>query len=520
MTAMVETTDTPAPGRTPLALLCLLAMATVAGAGCDAERSANPLSPSIAGPLANVTITSPAPLGPIDEVLIPTTEQPVALVFAGADSNSVRPFTYEMQVATDAAFTQMVVELTGIEPNEFGQVVITLPSTLEADRMYYWRVRALDGANTGEFSATASFEVFTPVVIMAPAVNSPSDGATTPSHIVTLRVGNAEITGPAQSVKYRFELATTPSFTTLSAVLTVASEGGKTTSVSPGALPHDQTFYWRARATAQARNGEIIGAWSKTASFTTPPPPVVINAPTPTSPINGTTVGSLRPTLAVSNGAVTGNAGTVTYQFQVDSSTAFTAPKSTFSVTRSGTGTTSGLVTVDLVPGTQYYWRARGTNGTLTSSWSGIATFLTASAATPGPGPGPSPGGPAAPPAPNPGGQLPLPNMYAVVAQVAAENPGLLANSCQDQGGSWAFMDLLVARLRQTDGRWGYNCKRGNCGDISQDVVDYHYGTGSANGSTEVYVIDVIGGHCGPGPGPAWINQTGTGVGRWIFPRP
>ena len=122
------------------------------------------------------------------------------------------------------------------------------------------------------------------------------------------------------------------------------------------------------------------------------------------------------------------------------------------------------------------------------------------------------------------GGMLPLPNMFSVVQQVAYEHPDALANSCQEQGGSWEFMDLVVARLRQTDGRWGHNCKRGNCGDVSQDVVDYHWGNGSASGSTEVYIIDIIGGHCGPNPSPEWIDQTqataeaGT-VGRWIFPR-
>jgi hypothetical protein len=163
-------------------------------------------------------------------------------------------------------------------------------------------------------------------------------------------------------------------------------------------------------------------------------------------------------------------------------------------------------VTVDLVANRQYFWRVRGTNGTVTSAWSATATFVTVATAPP------------------PGGALPLPDMSALVDQVAAENPGALTNSCQDSGGSWEFMDLVVARLRQVDGRWGYNCKRGNCGDISQDVVDYHFGNGSASGSTEVYIIDIIAGHCGPDPSSTWIDQTGPTassgtIGRWIFPR-
>ncbi len=57
-------------------------------------------------------------------------------------------------------------------------------------------------------------------------------------------------------------------------------------------------------------------------------------------------------------------------------------------------------------------------------------------------------------------------------------------------------------RLRQFDTRWGYNCKRGNCPDISQDVVAYHAGAGpEVNGALETYTVDVIRGHCGPQPG-------------------
>jgi hypothetical protein len=81
-------------------------------------------------------------------------------------------------------------------------------------------------------------------------------------------------------------------------------------------------------------------------------------------------------------------------------------------------------------------------------------------------------------------------------------------------------MDRVVGRLRQHDTRWGYNWKRGRVGDPSYDVVDYHYSAGPDEGSTDVYIIDVIGGHCGPSPSPSWLDQTdatyqaGT-IGRW-----
>jgi hypothetical protein len=110
--------------------------------------------------------------------------------------------------------------------------------------------------------------------------------------------------------------------------------------------------------------------------------------------------------------------------------------------------------------------------------------------------------------------------MFHVVQQVAAARPDLLRNSCQEHGGSWGFLDLVVDTLRTYDTRWGYNWKRGNVGDPSMDVIDYHYGAGGDEGSTNVYIIDIIGGHCGPSPNPVWNDVTdvtrsqGT-IGRW-----
>ena len=522
MTAMLGTTLARAHLRAPHALAGCLAM-SITVAGCDAERSSNPLSPSIAGPLAGVTITAPAAVGPTNSLLIATTEQPLTLIFASADSNSVRPFTYEVQVATDAAFTQIVVEITGVEPNEFGQVIIQLPSSLDPDRTYYWRVRALDGANTGEYSATASFELFTPVVIGAPTPSSPASGATTATNTPSLVAQHAEITGPAESIRYRFELANDPGFTNLAAVLTVTQAQGASTSTSPSGLPYEEEFHWRVRVSAQARNGEITGPWSTTASFSTPQPPVVIGTPTPTSPINNTTTATVRPTLTVTNGTVTGDAATVTYRFEVDEGTSFGNPAAAVVLARSGSGTTAATLSSNLEANREYFWRVNGTNGTVTSAWSGPQQFRTPTGGSPSPPP-PGSGGPRTPDPP-PGGQLPLPNEEALINSIAAANPGALANSCIEEGGSWEFMDLAVAALRARDTRWGYNCKRGDCNDPSIDVVDYFWGIGDGQESTDVYLIDIISAVCpGGNQSPAWIDQTQTTadegtVGRWIYPR-
>ena len=148
---------------------------------------------------------------------------------------------------------------------------------------------------------------------------------------------------------------------------------------------------------------------------------------------------------------------------------------------------------------------------------------------TPKPAPVPAPPQPPAlPRTPDPlvGEQLPAPNERGVVSEVAREHPDLLLNSCQKRGGTWEFMEIVMERLRQIDSRWGWNCKRGDCSAISEDVVAFFHGRGTeaeSQGSNEVYLFDIIVSHC-PGEGatakPGW-GVAGTQNGAaWIYPRP
>lgn len=114
------------------------------------------------------------------------------------------------------------------------------------------------------------------------------------------------------------------------------------------------------------------------------------------------------------------------------------------------------------------------------------------------------------------------PDAFDVVEQVAMEHPDWLLQSCVDTGGNNQFLFEVVRRLRMIDDRWGMNWKRGMVGDLSQDVVDYHWGEGEREGSTEVFIIDIIVGHCGDDPQAGWIDVTqatadaGT-IGMWTL---
>lgn len=144
---------------------------------------------------------------------------------------------------------------------------------------------------------------------------------------------------------------------------------------------------------------------------------------------------------------------------------------------------------------------------------------ITGGGTTPFPPPPPSPPPEMPPPGDpnNPPPLLPLPNYFGVVSAYFASHPTQVAQSCQSAGGNWNLMDGLVDTLRASDARFGYNGKRGNCGDPSNDAISYYWGPGGAyECAGQVYVVDVISGHCGPNPGPAWNDVTQFGPGAWI----
>ncbi|MDD5509541.1 MAG: hypothetical protein PHI12_01830 [Dehalococcoidales bacterium] len=70
------------------------------------------------------------------------------------------PVTYSLQVASDEAFSAIVIEVSGLTASEYTLPEGTeLPKTNEGSP-YYWRVRATDAAsNVGDWSAPDSFHV-------------------------------------------------------------------------------------------------------------------------------------------------------------------------------------------------------------------------------------------------------------------------------------------------------------------------------------------------------------------------
>ncbi len=109
------------------------------------------------------------------------------------------------------------------------------------------------------------------------------------------------------------------------------------------------------------------------------PGSTALAAPVPSSPLNLQQMDSLRPTLTVTNAVATGNVGTVTYRFELSEENTFPAGSKTLvqDGIAQGTTTTSWTPGTDLIPNFPYFWRARATNGTITTEYSSQATFKT-----------------------------------------------------------------------------------------------------------------------------------------------
>ena len=250
--------------RTNLTHVLSLAAAAVMLTACEAEKSSNPLSPSVAGPIPGVQISAPQLLEPAQNFKFKESQQPVRLLIGNSTTNGVRPLTYTFEVATDTAFTTKVFARSSVPPGDGGRTSVQI-DRLEVGRSYYWRARAEDGANTGPFMA-AAFEVLPKAVLNPPTALSPANNEQTPTATPTLRLRNSDRNSAVGPVAYEFQVALNQAFTQLVVDFGVAEGSGETTYTLPSPLAGNATHYWRARGT----DGETVSDWSLTQVFRTP----------------------------------------------------------------------------------------------------------------------------------------------------------------------------------------------------------------------------------------------------------
>ena len=118
------------------------------------------------------------------------------------------------------------------------------------------------------------------------------------------------------------------------------------------------------------------------------------------------------------------------------------------------------------------------------------------------------------------------PNMLNIVQAVANNNDQVLKASCRKGHENLNFLDLVLVELRkESEGtRWGFNCKRGNCDQLSIDAIAYYRGIGDPENSSDVAIFDIIASCHSDSPQPAWSDVTQAtedagAIGRYKYPR-
>lgn len=251
--------------------LSLLAL-PLAFAACEQVKSANPLSPQIAGPIAGVNVEAPAPVSPSNGVTIIDTEQPLTLVIQNPATNSQRPMMLDIQIAVDAGFTQIALRRDALPVGDNNRTSFRLPDRLASGNRYYWRARGEDGANVGTWSSAVFFNVVAPVILGPPTLRSPIGNERLSSSAPELVVTNGSASGPYGTLIYQFQIANDATFSSIITNAEVPAGGGETRYAAPAVPSFDKVFFWRSRQFDQVN----LGPWSAIESFrapTAPPPP-------------------------------------------------------------------------------------------------------------------------------------------------------------------------------------------------------------------------------------------------------
>jgi hypothetical protein len=243
---------------------CVLALVAAA---CQQSKSANPLSPDIAGPIPGVTISAPKNLEPFAGQTIVASQQPLDFLIENSSTSGVRPLSMQFQLASDGNFQTILHQADQVALGGNGRTTYRLPETLGAGGTYFWRARSFDGANTGPYSAPSAFTLTEPVVIDPPTPLEPIGQIATITPVFKLQ--NGRISGPAGPVIYRVEVGVTPDPGQIAVVLSSGVGSGGTTSLAGGNAPYGTTLYWRAYGT----NGEIQSAYTPWIAFRTPAVP-------------------------------------------------------------------------------------------------------------------------------------------------------------------------------------------------------------------------------------------------------
>jgi hypothetical protein len=300
---------------------------------------------------------SPLPPPPAPALVSPGNGSSCVSLTALLDWSDVTAATsYSVQVATDAAFTTIIINITGITTSQYA-----VTSGLTNNTLYYWRAASVNSGGT-TWSSAWSFTTSTLSLPSAPTLLTPANGVIGQSLTPTLDW--ADLTGAAT---YKAEISTSNVFTTITDSATVSISQY---TVPAGKLSIGTLYYWRVFGKNTCNISPASTVWNFTTAVNPP------SAPTLVSPANGAGCQSLNLTLDWSD-----IPGATSYNVQVS----FVPTFATMVVNESNLTSSQYTVPSNLVNNSQFYWRVNSSNSGGTSAWSAVWSFTTTTAALPVP---------------------------------------------------------------------------------------------------------------------------------------
>lgn len=293
------------------------------------------------------------------------TLNPTLIVSNAADPNDDN-LTYEFEIYSDRGLTTFVTG--GTVPESAPMTLWYVPTSLEENQSYFWRVRAYDGRLFGPWMEISSFRVnIANDPPSAPQISSPATETSVAELTPTLVVDNAGDPDSSNLV-YHFMVASDPDFNQV-----VAEEsgivGGETMTACTLTFPLEENgwYYWRV----QADDLLAVSPWSATAKFLVnsandPPTTPVIIAPAVNSVL------AAESTDVVVSNSTDPDSPILSYYFEADTAATFdSADLLRSEMVIEGQETTLWNLT-GLLENTGYFLRAKATDSMAESSWSAV----------------------------------------------------------------------------------------------------------------------------------------------------
>ena len=309
-------------------------------------------------------ISSPAD-GTAVAVLTPT------LTITNAADPDSPELIYNFDLAHDRDFSSLVVTGSGITSGQ-DTTDWPVPVTLEENGWYYWRAQADDLLNAGPWSNSAHFQVNTandppsPPVIVAPV-----DGTVLASLATEVVVANS-VDPDSTVLSYLFEADSSATFDSPNLARSgPVVEGQVATLWTLGGLLDNTRYFIRVKAS----DGLTESPWSPVVGIfvnTVNDPPT---APVLDNPSAGAGVNSATPTLAVRN-ATDLDGDPLTYSFEVYADAALTSLVAQSDALSETSPATAWTLPIALTENQTYFWRARASDGSLSSDWMPAAAFM------------------------------------------------------------------------------------------------------------------------------------------------